>query len=211
MLLSQNDIDINLIQNSKVFHFGSVSMTHEPSRSATLFAAKFARENGLLVSYDPNLRPALWENLDLAKEVISKGLPYADILKLSSEELHFLTGTNDLEEGSSQILDEYGTKLIFITLGPKGCFYRAANLTGHVPVQDVSVLDTTGAGDAFLGSALYKIIEMDKLPEKLTAKDLQDIAEFGNTVAAMTTMKRGAIPAIPSWEEIDQFIKNLRK
>jgi sugar/nucleoside kinase (ribokinase family) len=206
MLLDIKEVNTDIIKGSRVFHFGSVSMTHDPSRSATLFAAKFAKENGLLVSYDPNLRPALWENSDQAREVISEGLLYTDILKLSYEELFFLTGSHNLEEGSQQILDRYATKLIFITLGPGGCFYRAGKLTGLVPVQDVKVVDTTGAGDAFLGSALYKMMEKSKTLEALTAEDLQDIAVFANTVAAMVTMKSGAIPAIPTMEEIKQFM-----
>ena len=153
MLLSVNDVDFSLIESAKIFGFGSVSMTDEPSRSATLEAAKFAKEHGVTTAYDPNLRPLLWKNLEEAKKVMSEGLRYADIIKISEEELEFLTGISDLESGSQKIM-EYGPKLVFITLGPKGCFFRCKAGTGRLPAYDTKVVDTTGSGDAFLGGAL---------------------------------------------------------
>lgn len=207
MMLREDEVDCDLIKNSKVFHFSSISMTHEPARSATLKALDTARKNNLIISYDPNLRPPLWDNLELAKEMMLKGLEYADILKISEEELYFLTGISDLSEGSAYIRDKYGVKLIFVTLGPKGCFYRKGEYTGHQPALDVKVVDTTGAGDSFLGSVLYQVIEKDMDIELLTASDIDKIVSFANTVAGISTMKKGAMPSYPALKEVEEFVK----
>jgi len=211
MLLSEDEIKYSLIKDAKIFHFGSVSMTHEPSRSATMKAVKYAKQNGILVSYDPNLRIPLWSNLEEAKTVISEGLCYTDLLKISEEELIFLTGENGLEAGSKRIRDTFGIDLIFITLGKRGCFYRIRDFTGCVPTYDVRTIDTTGAGDAFLGGMLYKIVENGVDLSHLTASDIELFVDFANAAGSMATVKKGAIPAMPSLNEVKECMDSVKK
>lgn len=209
MMLTANDIDYNLINNSKVFHFGSVSMTADPSRTATLKAAEYARQNKVLVSYDPNLRRPLWKDLKFSKEVILQGLTLADIVKLSEEELEFLTDVADLEKGSKLLQRCGNMQLIFVTLGADGCFYRLGDQVGLLPTYDVKTVDTTGAGDAFWGGVLYKITERKNLLDDLSIAELKEIADFGNAMGSITTTKKGAIPAIPDLKEVREFM-NLK-
>jgi fructokinase len=211
MLLSEKEVDLELIYDTKIFHFGTVSMTHEPCRGATLHAVKTAKETGALISYDPNLRPPLWNSLEEAKEIIELGLEYADILKVSNEELEFITGIKDLEEGSNYILDKYGIKLILVTLGPKGCFYRLGSETGRLDTYDVPTVDTTGAGDAFWGALLYQIIEKNKALTELSKSDMEYMVDFANAAGSLATMRKGAIPAMPSIAAIEECIKNVGK
>lgn len=211
MMISEKDLDFELIKNTKVFHFGSISLTHEPARSATLAAVKFAKDNGTIISYDPNLRPPLWKNLEDAKEKIILGLKYADILKISEEELEFITGSKDLEEGSL-ILSEMGIKVVLVTLGPKGCFYRYNGGTGRLNTYDTKVIDTTGAGDGFFGGVLYKLSELglndiDKLPKA----EFEKVIDFGNAVGALATTKKGAIPAMPTIDEVKKCQDSVPK
>ena len=202
MMLRESDINFDIIKNAKVFHFGSISMTNEPVRSSTLAALKYAKENDLLVSYDPNLRPALWKSLDEAKENILIGMKYADILKISEEELEFITGMTDFEKGA-EIIHKFGVSVVFITLGPKGCFYSYKGGTGKLDTYNVKVLDTTGAGDAFFGGILYKFCGMPIVEiQSMKKADFEKIVDFANATGALTTTKRGAIPAMPSLEEV---------
>lgn len=208
IMLNEKEINFDLIKHSKIFHFGSVSMTAEPARTANLKAAEYARQSKVLVSYDPNFRRPLWNNLETAKEVMLQGLALADILKVSEEELEFLTGTSDITDGS-KLLQQYGnTQLIFVTLGINGCFFRLGDQTGLVPTYSVSTVDTTGAGDAFWGGVLYKITERKNLLLDLTTNELNEIADFGNAMGAVTTTKKGAIPAIPDLKQIRQFMNS---
>lgn len=211
MTLSKDEIKYQLIKDAKIFHYGSVSMTHEPSKSATMSAVKFAKENGVIVSYDPNLRVPLWGNLDEAREVILEGLKYADLLKISEEELLFLTGESDLKAGSKNIRDKFGIDLIFITLGKKGCFYRLKDSTGCSPAYAVKTVDTTGAGDAFLGGILYNIIENEIVLSQLTVSDIEVFVDFANALGSIVTTKRGAIPAMPTFSEIENVKQNIKK
>lgn len=211
IMLSEEEVDLNIIKNSTIFHFGSVSLTNEPSRTATFKAAKYAREKGLIVSYDPNLRPALWENLGLAKEIIIEGLEYADILKISEEELLFITDTDDLINGTQYLRDKFNIDLIMVTLGAKGCFYRYKNNTGSLPTYDVKTIDTTGAGDAFLGGLLFKILEKEKKLRELSADEVHDMIDFANAVGSLTTTGKGAIPAMPTLAEVVNCMNNSRK
>lgn len=209
MMLKEDEIDYELIKNSKVFHFGSVSMTSEPCRTATLKAAAYARENGLLVSYDPNLRILLWKNEEEARNQILEGMKYADVLKISEEELEFITGIKDFAKGTAYLKNTYDIKLIFVTLGSEGCFYRAGNITGKLDGYKVNAIDTTGAGDAFLGGALYKIIEMDKKITELDDSDMKQIVSFANGVGALVTTKKGAISVMPDKTEIEKQMEQI--
>lgn len=207
MLLRQDEIDPSVISSSRLFHYGSVSMTHEPSASATLFAASLAKEQGLIVSYDPNLRPLLWPDLETAKTRILEGFRYCDVVKLSEEELEFLTGESDLERGSDLLYKEYGNPLIFVTLGPNGSFYRLGDKTGSQAGFKVNAVDTTGAGDAFFAGVLYQLLQSGKRPAEITLEEAGRLALFGNASGALTTTGKGAIPSLPTLEDIDRLIK----
>lgn len=207
MMLSENEINYDLFNGAKIFHCGSISSTHEPSRQATLTALAHAKENGLLISFDPNLRLPLWPNTDSAKEMISSLIPYADILKISEEELVFLTGTDDLAEGARQIYEKYRTSLICITLGDKGCFYRAGAKSGFVNAFNVHTVDTTGAGDAFLGGVLNGILEESTPLQELSDTQLAAIIKLGNAMGSLATTKRGGIPSMPTREAVRNLIE----
>lgn len=197
--LRTEEIPAALLRDTRVLHFGSVSLTAEPARSATLYAAKTARENGCLVSYDPNYRESLWHSREEAVAQMKAALPLCDILKISDEELPLLTGTNDPAEGSRQ-LSELGIRLIFVTLGADGAFYRMGDHTGSVPGIRVKVGDTNGAGDTFFGAALSKLVRENL--DTLTPERLAEITAFANKAASITTSRHGAIPAMPRLEEI---------
>lgn len=205
MLLSFADVDLSLLESAKIFDFGAVSLTDEPARTATLEAAKYARSRGVTVSYDPNLRPLLWKDLSEAKSVIMQGVQYADILKISEEELEFLTGITDLEEGSAKMM-EYGPKLVFITLGPKGCFYRCSAGVGRLPTYDTHVVDTTGSGDAFFGGALTAMLDrgIEKLG-RFTLDEMNEIADYGNRAGSFAASRKGGIPSMPNRAEMESL------
>ncbi len=211
MLLHKSEVDAGLVKNCTIFHFGTVSMTHNPSREATLFAVEAAKESGALISYDPNLRPPLWDSLEEAKAMIIKGLKYANILKVSREELEFVTGEKDLEKGSEIIRTTYGIPLILVTLGPAGCFYRAGENTGTLPTYDVATVDTTGAGDAFLGAFLYGIIESGKDIRILQKNEIEKMIDFANAAGSLATTQKGAIPAMPSLDKIKECMATCKK
>lgn len=186
--------------NTRFLHFGSVSLTAEPSRSATLYAAKQAKAHGALISYDPNYRASLWPDQQTAVQWMLEPLPMVDVLKVSDEELPLLTGTTDLEKGSA-MLAEQGIRLIFVTLGPQGAYYRFDGSTGHVPGVPCTVGDTNGAGDTFFGAALAQLAQEGGL-ENLTQEKLERIVAFANKAASITTSRHGAIPAMPTLEEV---------
>lgn len=210
-MLKPTDISEKIIKEAGIFHFGSLSLSDEPARSATLKALQIARDNSLLISYDPNLRLPLWKSAVDAKREIKRGLEYADILKISEEELLFITGERDLEKGS-QILSEMGIGLVFITLGPKGTFFRHGKNTGRLNTYDVKVVDTTGAGDAFLAGILYYLRGKDRGDIALINRtEIKRMADFANALGALTTTKKGAIPALPSLGEIYDCINHTPK
>jgi fructokinase len=211
MLFEKRDIDYEIIRNSKIFHFGSISMTDEPARSATLAAVEFAKANQKMISYDPNYRPLLWRNVEQAKTTIQLGLKYADIIKVSESELELITGSSDLEKGAA-ILFNQGIKLVLVTLGSKGCFYRYQGGSCKLPAYDVKVVDTTGAGDAFLGAILYHLsTNTMKEISQFQPQQLEGIIDFANAAGALATTQKGAIPAMPSLAEVEQCMKQVRK
>ncbi len=209
MRLSVQDIDLNRIAASKIFHFGSISMTDEPARSATLAAIEHARSHGVLVSYDPNLRVSLWDSLDEAKEMMKLGLQSASIVKLSQEELAFITGIQDCETGTRYIYETYGTALILVTLGKQGCFYRCREETGSKRGYPVHPVDTTGAGDAYLGAMLYRILCREGGIEAITGAELDEYCDFANAVGAIVTTKIGAMGSIPVLGEVERFLSKF--
>ena len=202
-LLTEDEVDTALIEGSKVLHFGSVSLTAEPARSATLFAARHAREHGVLVSYDPNYREALWPDQEEAVARMCAPLPLADVLKLSDEELPLLTGTDDPAEGTRRLADR-GVSLVLLTLGGEGAFWRWQGETGLVPGVATAVADTNGAGDTFLGAVLSRLVRRGERPlEGLTVRELEDILAFANRAASKTCSRSGAIPAMPTLAELE--------
>ena len=186
----------------KFLHFGSVSLTAEPARTATLSAAARAKELGCLVSYDPNFRPALWDSEAAAVHWMKTPLPLVDVLKISDEELPLLTGTDDLGAGSAR-LAKLGISLVLVTLGEKGVFYRMDDLTGSVPGVPTRVADTNGAGDTFLGAVLSRLVRRPDGPlSALHVAELEDILRFANRAASLTCSRPGAIPAMPTAAEL---------
>ena len=206
-LLTEQEVARAMAGDLRILHFGSVSLTAEPARSATLAAARLGREQGALVSYDPNYRANLWPDQDTAVAWMKKPLPMTDILKISDEELPLLTGTDDPEAGTA-LLAELGIRLIVVTLGSKGVFFRLGEACGTVPGYKVKVADTNGAGDTFHGALLSRLIGRGEHPlEGLTAEELASMLDFANRAAALTCSRSGAIPAMPTLAEVEAFAK----
>ena len=200
--ISFEELDLSLIDEAKVFHFGTLSLTDEPARSATYQAVAYAKSKGKLITYDPNLRKPLWNNLDTAKEQLLWGLTQADVVKISDEEVEFLFGMG-VEEGAQHILDHFGVKLVFVTCGADGCFFQNQRAKGRVPsLSNIAVIDTTGAGDIFGGSALWKLLQLDNAPETLTEAELRDVVTFACTSAGLSTTRPGGISSVPTYAEV---------
>ena len=200
--LSFEEIDLSLIDEAKVFHFGTLSLTDEPSRSATYKAVAYAKDKGTLITYDPNLRKPLWADLSEAKRQLIWGLGQADVVKISGEEVEFLFGLG-VEEGAKYILENFGVKLVFVTCGADGCFFKNAVAEGRVPsLSGIHVIDTTGAGDIFGGSAVWKLLQTGKTPTELSADELTNIVRFACTVAGLSTTKPGGISSVPSLRDV---------
>ena len=196
------ELDLKLIDEAKVFHFGTLSLTDEPARSATYRAVAYAKEKGKLITYDPNLRKPLWKDLDTAKEQLIWGLTQADVVKISDEEVEFLFGLG-VEDGAKYILDNFGVKLVFVTCGADGCFFKNAAAEGKVPsLSGIKVIDTTGAGDIFGGSAVWKLLQTGKAPEELNEAQLRDITAFACTSAGLSTTKSGGISSVPEYADV---------
>ena len=198
--LRGEDVPRALLEATRVLHFGSVSLTAEPSRSATLEAVRTARASGARISYDPNYRASLWPDEDAAIRQMLEPLPLVDILKVSDEELALLTGLTDPAEGSAR-LAALGPRLVLVTLGADGAFYRLGDMTGHVPGVPCLVGDTNGAGDTFLGALLSRLVRRAE-PEALTREELEGMVAFANRAASITTSRHGAIPAMPTLAEM---------
>ena len=198
--LSMEHVPMELLGGTKVLHFGSVSLTAEPARTATLEAAKTAKASGTYVSYDPNYRASLWPDEETAVRNMTEPLSMVDILKVSDEELPLLTDCTDPEKGSAR-LAEKGVRLVLVTLGAHGAFYRFDGHTGHVPGVPCQVGDTNGSGDTFFGAALSQLVKLDSL-DQLTVPELRRILAFANKAASITTSRHGAIPAMPTLAEV---------
>ena len=200
--LTPEEVDESIVRESRVLHFGSVSLTRGIARSATIYAARTAREAGALISYDPNYRPALWRSEKDALEWMRLPLPLVDVIKLAEEEVPLLTGLSGPEEGS-RLLEKQGVSLILITMGGAGVFCRWRGECFTVPGVPTRVADTNGAGDTFLGAVLSRLCRREGGPlEGLTRAELEDILAFANRAAAVTCSRSGAIPAMPSLNEL---------
>lgn len=204
--LTPDDLPRQSFQNGRIFHFGSLSLTHEPARSATLAALDLAEANSMLISYDPNLRPALWPSLAEARTQMLQVMKRVHLLKISEEEAQFLTGSDSAIDGARQLLAE-GPSLVLLTLGEKGCCIIREGIDPiEVPGMKVLSIDTTGAGDAFMAAFLSRLIHYGTNaiglcvlgPSLLTA-----MARFANAAGALATTKKGAIPAMPSRKDVE--------
>jgi len=200
--ISFEELDLSLLDETKALHFGTLSLTHEPARRATQLAVAYAKERGKLITYDPNLREPLWEDLQEAKEQLLWGLSQADVVKISDNEVQFLFGLEP-EAGAEYIMKNFNTKLVFVTCGSEGCCFRNPIASGRVPaLQGVKVVDTTGAGDIFGGSALWKLLQFGKAPQELTEQELRQVVSFACASAGLSTMKQGGISSVPELEQV---------
>lgn len=203
--LRADELYLPAIGECRMLHFGTLSLTDEPSRSATYAAVEYARQRGKLISFDPNLRPALWSSMDEAAEQMRWGLRNADIVKISGEEAEFLFG-GDHEKSADIILNEYGARLCMITLGEEGCFLKNAAASCRVPALRVKAIDTTGAGDIFGGSAAYYQLTCGKAPEELDAKELEAMARFATASAGLSVQRPGGISGVAQKAEILELL-----
>ena len=195
------ELDLSLIDSCRVFHFGTLSLTAEPARTATYKAVDYAKKQGKLITYDPNLRKPLWNDLEEAKAQILWGLNYADVVKISDEEVEFLFGL-DPQKGAAHILKNYGARLVFVTCGKDGCYFSNGKAMGHVPgLRGLQVVDTTGAGDIFGGSAVWKLLQLGVAPQELTEAQLRETAAFACTAAGISTTRPGGISSVPELQE----------
>lgn len=199
--LTADEIDEEQIKNSNIFHFGSLSLTDEPSKSATLKALEYAKKHNVTISYDPNYRAMLWENVEKAKEGMRLPLEMVDIIKISDEETELLTDCREIED-AAKVLHEKGITCVIITMGEKGAYVSANGKSVIVNGIKTNVVDTTGAGDCFMGAFLYSVVSNGKRPEDLCESDLKEYASFANKAASVCVSRRGAINAMPTKEEV---------
>ena len=199
--LSWEEIDKSLIDEARVFHFGTLSLTDEPVRTATQKAVAYAKEHGKLITCDPNLRLPLWHNEEAAKEQMLWSLHQADVVKISDNEVEFLWNCTP-EEGADKLLSESGVSLAMVTLGPDGCLLKTKNALFRAAWPKVHPIDTTGAGDIFGGSAVSRLLELEKPIDALTEADLAYIGCFAATAASLSTERSGGIPSIPEKEAV---------
>ena len=205
MMLTADEVNPEVVKDTKVFHFGTLSMTHEGVREATKKAVETAKANGCLVSFDPNLRPPLWSSLELAKEQMEYGFGKCDIMKISDNEIQFVSGKEDYDEGIAYLQETYNIPLILLTMGKDGsrAYYKGKRV--ERPGFSVKAIETTGAGDTFCGSSLNYLVDHDF--ENLTEEQLGEMLTFANAAAALVTTKKGAIKAMPVKEEVLELIQ----
>lgn len=203
--LSKEELKPALLQAGKIFHFGSLSLTDEPVRSATLEAVRAAKQAGAIISYDPNYRAPLWKSESEAVEKMRSVLSLVDVIKISDEEIGLITGT-DSKEKAAAFLMEQGVSCVVITLGKNGAYAKNKTGSAQVGVPNTPVVDTTGAGDAFWGGFLYKLAKTGLAPAALDDAKLTEFVTFANAVASLCVQKRGGIPAMPNRADVEAFL-----
>jgi fructokinase len=209
MLLSPEEISEAYIKQAQIFHYGSISFNSPLSKQATLKALEYAKKHRLLISYDPNLRMSLWENEELAREEINAGFLFADLVKISEEEMEFVTGEDSLEACAEYILRK-GPRLVLISRGKDGCFYSDGKTSGVLSGIKVNAVETTGAGDAFMAAVLYQLAQNlhDGSEASLQVdSELLAILRFANAAGALATTRIGAIPALPTASEVNELLQ----
>ena len=207
MMLKKEEVQEDLIRDSKIFHFGTLSSTHEGVREATRYAIDVAKEAGCIISFDPNLRPPLWKDLNDAKAEIEYGFSKCDVLKISDNEVEFMCGTTDYDEGARMLQEKYHIPLVMITLGKDGsrAYYKGIRAEGKPFLSDKTI-ETTGAGDTFCGSALNYILEygLDNLDEE----KLTEMLTFANAAASLVTTRKGALRVMPEKAEVLAYMNS---
>lgn len=199
----------DLIENAKIFHFGTLSMTDESIEKATRKALEIAKESGCIISFDPNLRPPLWSSEEKAKEKIAFGLSQCDVLKISDNEITFMTGEEDLDKGMKEIIGKYNIPLAFATFGPDGSkAYCGAAEAYEEGFMNPKTIETTGAGDTFCASALLHVL---KYGVKMDEAQLHELLTFANAAASIVTTRRGALSVMPSVDEVKAYIKSYNR
>jgi fructokinase len=201
--LEEKDIQPSLFKEYKILHFGSISTIGEPSKRATEKAIRLAKENKMWVSYDPNLRLSLWETPALARERISSMLHYADIVKISEEELEFITGLKKVKEGI-KVLQRYHIPLLLITLGDDGSYVVTKDGEEYVPAKTVNAIDTTGAGDAYVAGMLHGLNQYEGTLDDLTLEQACEMAQFASVSSGLAVSVKGAMTALPTQQQIQQ-------
>lgn len=209
MMLCEEEVPEKLICDSKVFHFGTLSMTHENVRKATKKALKVAKEAGILISFDPNLRPPLWESLDLAKEQVLYGLGFCDILKISDNEIQWLTGEDDYSAGVAWIRERFDIPLILVSMGRDGSrAYYKDRMVEAAPFLQANTIETTGAGDTFGACVIHYVCEHGL--ENLEDAQLKDMLTFANAAASIITTRKGALRVMPTSEEVNAMLSDVK-
>ena len=205
MMLTKDEVPDDLIRDSRIFHFGTLSSTHEGVREATRHAIEVAKEAGCIITFDPNLRPPLWKSLEDARVEIEYGLTKCDVLKISDNEVEFLFDTTDYDKGAALIEEKYHIPLVLITMGKDGsrAYYKDLRVEA-APFLQENTIETTGAGDTFCASALNYVLEHGL--EDLTAENLKELLTFANAAASLITTRKGALRVMPSREEVLEFI-----
>jgi len=207
-MIRADEVNMDVINQTRIFHFGSLSLTNEPARSATIYAVEQAKKAGAVISYDPNYRAPLWKSEEEAKEQMRSVVKYVDIMKLSDSETALLTDVEDPYEASEILLNQ-GVKCVVVTLGRDGAMLRTSKFVVKAPSQTRKVVDTTGAGDSFWGGLLSRFAEFKVKPEDLDQNQASEFIRFANIVAGLCVEKRGAIPAMPSRDDVMQLF-NLK-
>lgn len=205
MMLRKDELDPELLLNTKIFHFGSLSMTDEPCRTATRLAIASAEDAGALLTFDPNLREPLWDTLDEAREQILYGIGHCQVLKISDNEIQWLSGMDDYDEGIGWLRSQFDIPLILLSMGADGSRAYQSGLRVEVPVFPVDTIETTGAGDTFFGGVIHYIL--DHGFRDYTESELTEMLTFANAGAALVTTRKGALRVMPTREEIDALMK----
>lgn len=209
MMLRKDEVKEETIKNSKIFHYGTLSSTHEGVREATRYAISVAEKEGLLISFDPNLRPPLWNSLDDAKAEIEYGLNHCHMLKISDNEIEFMTGTDDYDKAVEILREKHSIPLILVTLGKEGSrAYYKDMVVECAPFLQEKTIETTGAGDTFCASAINYVLEHGL--DNLTQEDLKALLTFANAGASLITTRKGALSVMPSQEEVEAFIASRK-
>lgn len=204
--LRPDELDVALLRSTRAFHFGSLSLTDEPARGATLEAVKIAKAAGALISYDVNYRPTLWKSPDEAREQALAMIRYADLVKMNEAELALLGGEGDLMTASARLL-AMGPSLGVVTFGPDGSFFRIAAGSGRVSGFSVKTVDATGCGDAFIAGMVWQLIKGGDWRGQLAPERLRAALRYANAVGALTATKQGVIPSLPITAEVEVFLR----
>lgn len=207
IMLTEYDVNMDVVENSKIFHFGTVSMTDDPARKATIAAAEKAKKAGLKISFDPNYRPALWHSEKDAFSAMETGVKLADFVKLSGEEATLLTGETNPEKAALLIASRYAPQFTAVTLGPNGSVGITPKARVSAPAYQVQCVDTTGAGDAFWGAALHSLLALG-LDTELSEKSLASLLKYSNAAGSLATTQYGAIAALAAHADIQKLAEN---